>query len=318
MEDRFIARKIINLFNKAHNLAFLSNSSTKVNYNLVKLFNTTFDDQFKDNPLYIGENIKLENISFKSQDNINLSGTIYRNPVKTNKWIIGLHGYSSSGIAKLFSIWNYRELGYNLMVFDFRCHGNSENDVITLGYKENWDLKAAVEYLWSNEVVELIGISGTSMGAFTLNYFSVTEEEFIRKHKIKFGISDSTFLSAPRALEYLISHQAPTIFGNYLSVIKKDIIDIYREEKNVNLENLDYLKLIPKNLKSFPILLIHTIDDNVTHYQDSVKIYEAKNKAEKNPGNEIKLFESGGHTKAIVKNYDEYMKVSNQFIINNQ
>ncbi|AXK51292.1 alpha/beta hydrolase [Spiroplasma alleghenense] len=318
MEDRFIARKLINLFNKAHNLAFLSSSTTKVNYNLVKLFNTAFNDEFKNNPLYIGDGVKLETINFKSEDNLNLSGTIYRNPVKTNKWIIGLHGYSSSGIAKLFSIWNYRELGYNLMVFDFRCHGNSDNDIITLGYKENWDLKAAIKYLWANEVVESIGISGTSMGAFTLNYFSITEEEFIRKHKVKFGISDSTFMSAPKALEYLINHQAPSIFGNYLSVVKQDIIDIYRDENDVNLDNLDYLKLIPKNLKSFPILLIHTIDDDVTNYQDSVKIYEAKTNAEKSANNELKLFESGGHTKAIVKNYDEYMKVSNQFIINNQ
>ncbi|AHI54004.1 hypothetical protein SSABA_v1c06000 [Spiroplasma sabaudiense Ar-1343] len=318
MEDRIIARKIIRIFNKATNLSFLSSSKTKVNYNLVKLFNSAFDEQFKTNPLYIGDNVKLEDISFVSQDGIKLSGTIYRNPVKTKKWIIGLHGYSSSGIAKLFSIWNYRELGYNLMVFDFRNHGNSETDIITLGYKETWDLKAAIEYLNSNESVELIGISGTSMGAFTLNYFSITELEFIKKNNIKFGISDSTYLSAPIALDFLINNQVPSIFGNYLGMVKEDIINIYQEEYGVNLKNLDYPNLIPQNLKTFPMLLIHTLDDDVTSYHDSEKIYYLKNLSEKLPKNELKLFNAGGHTKAIVKNFEEYMSVSNQFILNNQ
>lgn len=59
------------------------------------------------------------------------------------------------------------ERGINLFSFDFSGCGNSEGEWVTLGWKEQKDLEAVINYLKGLGTVSKIGLWGRSMGAAT-------------------------------------------------------------------------------------------------------------------------------------------------------
>ena len=81
---------------------------------------------------------------------------------------------SEKTIQNVFSIhiyprWRLRRelcgdsLGYNVLMFDFRGHGRSEGQHVSMGYYERQDLLGAVDYLqrWG---IDRVGVMGFSMG----------------------------------------------------------------------------------------------------------------------------------------------------------
>jgi fermentation-respiration switch protein FrsA (DUF1100 family) len=54
-------------------------------------------------------------------------------------------------------------LDMNVLIFDWRAHGRSDGELVTLGYDERYDLIAAVEYARSRGAAR-IGVLGFSMG----------------------------------------------------------------------------------------------------------------------------------------------------------
>jgi len=65
--------------------------------------------------------------------------------------------------------WVRRELGWNIVLFDFREHGESSRTihVCTLGYYEIWDVKAVVDHAEALGLAKPYAIYGMSMGAST-------------------------------------------------------------------------------------------------------------------------------------------------------
>lgn len=65
--------------------------------------------------------------------------------------------------------WVRQKLGWNLVMFDFREHGESSRSVhvCTLGYYEIWDVKAVVDHAEQLGLAKPYAIYGMSMGAAT-------------------------------------------------------------------------------------------------------------------------------------------------------
>jgi uncharacterized protein len=57
------------------------------------------------------------------------------------------------------------QAGFNVLMFDFRAHGRSEGDLVTLGALEQADLFGALDYLAAERGVDHVGVLGLSMGA---------------------------------------------------------------------------------------------------------------------------------------------------------
>jgi uncharacterized protein len=64
------------------------------------------------------------------------------------------------GRAKLF-----HNAGYAVVMIDFQAHGESPGDHITVGYLEQHDVRAAVDYARKTNPTHRIGIDGWSLGA---------------------------------------------------------------------------------------------------------------------------------------------------------
>ena len=86
----------------------------------------------------------LKPVSFESTDGVMLSGfLIERKNAKYNAVLC--HGYRS---VKEF-MYSYIDLfpDWNILLFDFRSHGNSDGKITSLGYHESKDVIAAANYL---------------------------------------------------------------------------------------------------------------------------------------------------------------------------
>jgi uncharacterized protein len=79
------------------------------------------------------------------------------------KTIIVCSGANGSLDADLHVAPWLHEAGFNVLLFNWRAHGASEGEVVTLGFSERYDLIAAVQFAKSKGA-ERVGVLGFSMG----------------------------------------------------------------------------------------------------------------------------------------------------------
>lgn len=82
--------------------------------------------------------------------------------------IILAHGLQDRKTMLLHLVLAFHEAEYHVMVFDFRGHGNSEKQPVSVGPKEALDVQAALDWLESRGVADRVGGLGMSMGAAAL------------------------------------------------------------------------------------------------------------------------------------------------------
>lgn len=108
--------------------------------------------------------VDLEEIRFPSRDGTPLFG-VFLPGRKGYPGIVLCHGYFKS-LAEPFEIGlRLNREGYNVLLFDFRGCGRSGGRFTTIGYKETWDVLAAVQFLKSRLGEGPIGVLAISMGA---------------------------------------------------------------------------------------------------------------------------------------------------------
>jgi fermentation-respiration switch protein FrsA (DUF1100 family) len=99
---------------------------------------------------------------FRSGDGVLLRGWYI--PVKDSmKTIIVCSGANGSLDADVHVAPWLHEAGYNVLLFNWRAHDQSEGEVVTLGFNERYDLIAAVRFAKSKDA-ERVGVLGFSMG----------------------------------------------------------------------------------------------------------------------------------------------------------
>jgi len=107
---------------------------------------------------------KYENVTFTTADGITIKGWFIPTN-SSNASIILAHGYHDRKASMLEYAPFLHERGYNLLLFDFRAHGESGGDTATFGYRESNDVIAAADFLEKNKNASRIGALGGSMGA---------------------------------------------------------------------------------------------------------------------------------------------------------
>ncbi|ATZ17159.1 hydrolase [Williamsoniiplasma luminosum] len=314
-ENSIFAKTMVSMLNSHYSpTVYRREDGQDIRLNIVKMFNLHPTNYNSNKKLNIDPGKEPTNITLTSKDGIKLAASIWLNDKATNKWIVGAHGYNSSRFDFLYLAWHYRELGYNIITFDFRNHGASENDAVTWGYKEKWDLISTIEWLLKAYKVDEMGIVGTSMGAFTMNYFNLTEPELIKKANIRWGVSDSSYMSVPKLLERIVYDNSPKILKNFSKETLKNMMQIYKKDHGVDLTHLDYLSIIKPNETHFPILYIHNRGDRITNYLDSFRMWNTKNNLEGTDVNELIIFDGSHHTKALIEHTQEYKEKTLNFV----
>jgi alpha-beta hydrolase superfamily lysophospholipase len=78
--------------------------------------------------------------------------------------IILLHPIHTSRLTMLDRARLFHKAGYAVVMIDFQAHGESPGDHITVGYLEQHDVRAAVDYARKTNPNHRIGIDGWSLG----------------------------------------------------------------------------------------------------------------------------------------------------------
>ncbi len=106
--------------------------------------------------------LAFEEVAFASRDGLTLRGWfIPAQPARGT--VVFCHGHAGSMDPDVKYAPRFHDRGYNVLMFDFRAHGNSEGQHVSMGYFERLDLLGAMDYL-QKRGIESVGVMGFSMG----------------------------------------------------------------------------------------------------------------------------------------------------------
>ncbi len=90
------------------------------------------------------------------------------NPVKTDRFILISHGYTDNRIGSLKYTKMYLDLGFNVIVYDLRGHGENEPAFCSYSIRESRDLTSLISDSRERYPdMTVFGIHGESLGAAT-------------------------------------------------------------------------------------------------------------------------------------------------------
>ncbi len=150
-----------------------------------------YRDEYFTSPYEAG--IKYEEIGFVAADGVGLRGWLMKR--RGNRFIIGCHGHHGKK-SDLIGIGSglYRK-GFNVLLFDMRHCGQSDNARQSVAYYEQRDLQAAITWVKQHYPRAQIGIIGFSMGG-AVALMSPEDEQ------VKAVVSDCAFAN----IEFILRH----------------------------------------------------------------------------------------------------------------
>lgn len=249
-----------------------------------------------------------EDVSIKSNFGYKLSGTYIKNPSETQNTVIILHGITGSRWEAMKYADMYIDLGFNILIYDSRYHGNSGGNDISLGYFEKYDLNNCVQWVRQKNPKGIIGVHGESMGAATALLQSKINED---KKTVSFYVvdcpySDLTELFTIKLREELKPHMDFVIRG---IIFYSSMVALYKS--GFSIYSISPVKAV-KDVKT-PIMFIHGADDEFIPPTMTMELYFAK-KAPKS----IYIAQNAGHAMAYLTNKQEYSSKVRQFLKDNK
>jgi len=160
--------------------------------------------------------IPYQEVELTTTDGVKLAA--WYTPPANGVVILVAHGYNANRLETMYVM--FAQNGYGVLAWDFRAHGASGGDISTLGYYEQLDVEAALDFARSQPDVKHVGAWGGSMGAATVVLTAAKRPE------IEAVVSDSAYPSLEDLLKLNIpfAFMRPLIlfFGQWSSAAKID------------------------------------------------------------------------------------------------
>ena len=236
--------------------------------------------------------LDYEDVEFASAgDGIPLRGWFIDTPGK--RTIMVLHG-SGSVRDNYINMEVSRALaqhGFDVLLFDFRGHGESGGSTHSLGAWETRDIAGALTYL-KGRGVEEVGAIGYSMGAAALLLAAPNQPE------IRALVADSSFADLFSILE------RERVRSNIPSAFNAGVILMSQALYGLNpLENEP--KRAVARLGDRPVLLIHGSTDSLIPVSEA---YELREAGASNPNLELWVAPSAGHVATFAQDKEAYLQ----------
>ncbi len=210
---------------------------------------------------YLINELGAQALVFETDDGLELSALLLVRPgAKRN--ILICHGYA---LCKEY-MRPYVDMfpDDNILIFDFRAHGDSDGDVVSIGYHEKKDVIAAYNFLKKYQYTQhlpVVGL-GMSMGAATLLY-AVSEGI-----DVKAVIVDSTFSRLGDQICKTFKRRTglpATIFMNIANFLFECIAHC-----RINAMNpADFIEKV-----NCPVFIVHSEDDVITTIENAQELYD--------------------------------------------
>jgi fermentation-respiration switch protein FrsA (DUF1100 family) len=154
--------------------------------------------------------------------------------------------------------------GYNLVLFDFRNHGQSSGDLTTLGVREVRDLRAVLDWLERTKSPSSIAVLGVSMGGAT------AIDEAADDERVSALIVDSTHATLVGALQrQLESRGLPLALPGAWAILLGGLL-----RTGEDLSVADPVQAIER-IGNRPVLIVEAGDDDAVGPTDAADLADA-------------------------------------------
>ena len=231
-----------------------------------------------------------------SYDGYVLHAEFLKNPEPSTKYVIISHGYTDNRYGALKYAPVYLELGYNIVVYDLRGHGENEPTFTTYGIREGQDLDYLIKDTRERytDITEL-GIHGESLGAAT----TVTCLKY--KPDIDFAVADCGFSDIENVLKGLYkSFHVPTVVV--------DLADVgSRLRYHYAIKDMRPIDSLDDN--EIPMLFIHGSNDDFIVPKNSEDMYKrTKGRTE------FHTIPGATHANSVLTEPDMYKDIVKEFL----
>lgn len=227
-------------------------------------------------------------------------GDFYPSDKPSKKCAIIVHGFTAQRLSALRYAHLFRELGYNVIVYDNRYFGQSKFKYCTMGFNETSDLLCVIEH-----AKELLGddayivLHGESMGGATvLNVLNKTDE-------VKAVVADCPFSDTRALYKYIVKKILHLPISFPVVELAQLICKVFYR--------YDYAKVSPvkvvENVDT-PILFMHGKDDNFIKCENSIEMFSKC----RNADSEIHLTEGAKHALSMTTDPVTYKTTVQSFL----
>ena len=252
-------------------------------------------------PFY--ESVKLEEFSLESPNGYTIKGSVIRADDNTSfpdgkrRAVIMSHGVTANRYTMLSHGEIWHRLGFDLVIYDQRAHGESGGPDCSFGYYESKDLVYIAEEMRKRFPEDTIwGIGGESMGAATVMMAAphIPWLSFVYEDGgyATFRAEIPAALKHKKNLPYFPFTPLTILFINHRHEFKVDDVRPVDSVKDIHV----------------PMLFVHGGDDRFVPTENVYPLYEAKQ-----GDKELKIFEGAPHVKAVLMHHEEYCSMLKGF-----
>ena len=177
--------------------------------------------------------------------------------------VLVAHGIGANKQNFLYPVKMVNDLGYGVLIIDFRAHGDSRGMFSTLGFREAEDVKASFDWLLAREPGRPVYALGFSMGAAAVVHAQA-----------KYGIFEKVVLdSCFESLQEMAGKQFLVIYGPLAPLGWKQLRFWAWGLTGVDPANNSPGQAI-RGFGETPVLLIHGGADPLIPYDHSIRLSE--------------------------------------------
>lgn len=207
-----------------------------------------------------------ESVSFPTADGLTIRGWFFPAKTPSTRTLLICHGLGANRTAFTALLPVGAELEANVLMFDFRGHGDSDGHTVTFGYWEKLDVLAAVDYLRTQRPEQARHIVGLGMSMGTAGLIRAAAEV---EPPLDAVIIDSGYASAEELTDNVLNFvpaftRPPIIFAGLPAASLSACCW---------LPDVRPLDDVPR-LRA-PVLFIHARDDELIPASHAQRLYDA-------------------------------------------
>lgn len=245
------------------------------------------------------ESFPKEKLETENRNGDILHADLIKPDKESNIYVLCIHGYTSA--PKFMGIYakKFRELGYNVVLPSLRGHADSEEEFISMGWKDRLDVVDWINYIVKEHPDCEIVLHGVSMGAAT-TMMALGEE---LPSNVKAAIEDCGYTNAWDVIKHKMSKMKIPDFPFLYSANS-----INRMRENFSLKEASCTEQLKKCIT--PLLFIHGEADDFVPYSMLDIVYDSADKCEK----EKLSVPDAPHARSVCAHPDLYWNTITNFI----
>ena len=241
--------------------------------------------------------LPCKDVFITSRDGLRLHAYYFPAPVKSNKYLLGIHGYRSYSRPEFAPYAEfYRSLGYNLLLPDDRAHRPSEGTYIGFGVLDRLDCVDWAKYLSERFGQDAqILLHGVSMGAATVLAAS-GEQDLPRQ--VKGVIGDCGYSRAWEVLAHQLQSSVHLPVKPFLPICEKLC------KWKAGFDFHEFAPVVQVRSATVPMLIVHGGKDPMVPPEMAQEIFDASGSLNKR----LLMVPEAGHGESIAFAPEEYHK----------